>query len=127
LAAVLLIVALPASLFYVTSSPTADSAQIVSQPTDSLVARWKLTSLLDEESHLSDEVWVSTGREIAKLPHQVRRAAVFSESKPLNGAIRPVAVAWQTLWRVIPGDAIPSEQPTGETSFFVACPEANLA
>jgi hypothetical protein len=75
--------------------------------------------LLGEDRQLSEVVWKSTGREFAKLPHQVRRAAELSDSSHLTGAIRPVAAAWQSLRRVLPGESMEAEPANGETGFYL--------
>lgn len=79
--------------------------------------------LLGEDRQLSEMVWQSTGREFAKLPHQVRRAAELSDSSHLTGAIRPVAAAWQSLRRVLPGESMEAEPANGETGFYLVADE----
>lgn len=90
-------------------------------------AVWQLqqgvVQLLGDAKPSSEYVWRSTGRGIAKLPHQVRRAAALSESTHLNAAIRPVAAAWDVLRSVLPGEAMRAEPAEGETGFLTTIPD----
>ena len=121
IAASLLVVAIPTALLLRSSSlPTIDHKSATSST--STAPAWpfqgELAQLLEEGRPSSEDVWRSTGRGIAALPHQVRRAAALSESAQLTSAIRPVAVAWHALRRVLPGESIRSEPAEGETGYF---------
>lgn len=122
IAASLLVVAIPTALRLRSGSLPSPTDRASATPSTSTAPAWpfqgELAQLLEEGRPSSEDVWRSTGRGIAALPHQVRRAAALSESAQLTSAIRPVAVAWHALRRVLPGESIRSEPAEGETGYF---------
>ena len=128
IAAALLVAAAPCALLLRSNQAPQISSQEPAVPFAGPGADWQfdgnLAHLLDEAGPSGEYVWRSTGRGIAELPRQVRRAAAFSESVQLNAAIRPVAVAWHALRRVLPGEAIRPEPAEGKTGSFNQSPIA---
>jgi hypothetical protein len=121
IAAAVLVAGIPCALLIRSSSLLHfDSQQAIAET--GAKASWQfqgeLAQLLEGAEPSSEFLWRSTGRGIAVLPHQVRRAAVLSESAHLSGAIRPVAVAWSALRRVLPGEAMRAAPAEGETGFY---------
>lgn len=128
IAAALLVAAVPCALLLWSNQAPQISLQESAAPFAEPGAVWQfdgnLAHLLDEAGPSGEHVWRSTGRGIAELPRQVRRAAALSESVQLNAAIRPVAVAWHALRRVLPGEAIRPEPAEGKTGSFNQLPTA---
>jgi hypothetical protein len=117
-AAILLLAGTPIAMFLRSSLHSDfDSNRSVEASNAVWQFRGELAHLLGDAQPSSEYVWRTTGRGIAELPQQVRRAAALSESTQLNAAIRPVAVAWDALRRVLPGESMRSAPEQGETGF----------
>ena len=131
IAAILLVAAVPCGILLHSGGVRQIDSQGSATSPAARGAAWQfhgeLAQLLNDAEPSSEFVWRSTGRGIAELPHQVRRAAALSESAQLNAAIRPVAVAWHALRQVLPREAIRPEPGEGKTGSFNQSPVATWA